>query len=397
MDRARVILAGVVVSALGALFYNVLPLFLGTAQDYRGLSDPSVGLLSSVFYVGFTLTTMTAFFWIRRWDWRWVTLAAVPLAAAALVVAGKFDTFWIMLAGIFLAGCAFSSLYGIGTTVLGDTSQPARWYGLKIASEAGLGAILLLILPGTVIARWGFEGMMVFMALMLLLLTPLLFGMPAGVDEDSRDDLAMTGAGLPSRLRVALWLALGAVMIFLFSTTMIWAFVERMANDAGFDPVATGNVLSLTLVFAVAGSLIAMAMGDRAGIGKPFGAACLLLLASLFLLAEVASLSDYALGACVFTFAFGLGIPYVVTIVAELDLDGRYVVLSVPAIGLGVMTAPAVGGYLTDAFGYQSILWTGGAAVAAALAVAAFALSLGLPAVRDARRQREAEAVEAII
>ncbi|MBT8058479.1 MAG: hypothetical protein KJO33_02720, partial [Gammaproteobacteria bacterium] len=88
MDRARVILAGVVVSALGALFYNVLPLFLGTAQDFRELSDPSVGLLGSVFYVGFTLTTVTAFFWIRRWNWRWVTLAAVPLAAAALVVAG---------------------------------------------------------------------------------------------------------------------------------------------------------------------------------------------------------------------------------------------------------------------------------------------------------------------
>ena len=121
-------------------------------------------------------------------------------------------------------------------------------------------------------------------------------------------------------------------MVFLFSTTMIWAFVERMANEAGFDPVATGNVLSLTLVFAVGGSLLAMLMGERFGAGKPFAVGCLTLIASLFLLARVDTLFDYGLAACVFTFAFGLGIPYVVTIVADLDVDGRFVVLTVPAM-----------------------------------------------------------------
>lgn len=81
MDRFGVILSGVVISALGALVYNLLPLFLGTAQDFRELSDQAVGVLSSSFYVGFTATTITAFFWIRKFSWRKVTLLAVPLAA----------------------------------------------------------------------------------------------------------------------------------------------------------------------------------------------------------------------------------------------------------------------------------------------------------------------------
>ena len=62
MDRFGVILSGVGASAIGALFYNVLPLFLGTAQDFRELSDQAVGVLGSSFYVGFTLATATAFF-----------------------------------------------------------------------------------------------------------------------------------------------------------------------------------------------------------------------------------------------------------------------------------------------------------------------------------------------
>jgi MFS family permease len=327
-------------------WYNLLPLFLGTAQDFRDLSDQAVGVLSSSFYVGFTLTTISAFFWIRKVSWRTVTLISVPLAAAALVLAGYAGSYALMVAAIFFSGGAFSAIYGIGTTVLGDTSNPARWYGLKIASEAGIGAVLLLILPGAVIAHWGFEG-----------------------------------------IRTALYISLASVMVFVFCITMIWAFIERMANEAGFDAVATGNVLSLTLVFAVGGSLLAMLMGERFGPGRPFAIACLTILIALYLLAGFGSIFEYGLAACVFSFAFGLGIPYVVTIVADLDVDGRFVVLTVPAIGIGVMLAPAVGGMLTGSQGYDAILWTGAVASLVALAVSLTALRLGLPRARKLREE----------
>jgi len=394
MDRLSVIFSGVVISAVGAMFYNLLPLFLGTAQDYRELSDQAVGVLSSSFYVGFTLTTSTAYFWIRRFSWRTVTLISVPIAVLAMILAGYAGSYALIVAGIFISGCAFSALYGIGTTVLGDTSHAARWYGLKIASEAGMGVILLLILPGAVIARWGFEGMMVAMAFTLLILAPLLAWLPKSGSKGGGETGDYRAIVIKPELRTALWMALAGVMFFLFSTTMIWAFVERMANDTGFDPVATGNVLSLTLVFAVGGSLLAMLMGDRFAAGKPFTFACLSLLASLFLLARVDSLFDYGLAACVFTFAFGLGIPYVVTVVADLDIDGRFVVLTVPAIGIGVMVAPAIGGVLTGTQGYGAILWAGGVAVLLALIISLAALRLGLPLARAEREQAGRELLD---
>ena len=121
MDRRGVIFAGVVISALGALTYNLLPLFLGSAQDYRGLSDQAVGILSSSFYVGFTLATVTAFFWIRRFNWRIVTFVAIPIAAIAMLTVGQTAEYGVMLGAMACAGGAFSVLYGIGTTVLSDT------------------------------------------------------------------------------------------------------------------------------------------------------------------------------------------------------------------------------------------------------------------------------------
>ena len=391
MDRLGVIFSGVVISALGALTYNLLPLFLGTAQDFRGLSDQAVGILGSSFYLGFTLATTTAFFWIRRFSWRVVTFSAIPVAAGTLIAAGFTGSYLLMTLLVAIAGGAFSILYGIGTTVLGDSSRPARWYGLKIASEAGLGAILLLILPGAVIERWGFAGLMVAMAGVLILLSPLLAGLPTRGSKGEEAIRQHGAASLAPPLRLALWLGLAGVLAYLFCTTMIWAFVERVANDAGFEAVATGNILSLSLVLAIGGSLSAMALGDRFGLLAPLATSVALLLTSLLLMAGIDSLTSYAVAACLFTFAFGLGIPYTVTVVADLDVDGRFVVLTVPAIGIGVMLAPALGGVLTGIGGHAALLMTGGLSALLALILAFLALRLGMP---HARVQRGAEAKE---
>ena len=387
MDRFGVIFSGVAISALGAMTYNLLPLFLGTAQDFRGLSDQEVGILGSSFYAGFTLATITAYYWIRRFSWRVISFSAIPVAAGALVAADWIQNYLLMATAIALAGGAFSVLYGIGTTVLGDTSRPARWYGLKIASEAGLGAILLLILPGAVIQRWGFGGLMAAMAIVLIALSPLLVGLPARGSKGAESSTARQGPLLAPALRLALWLGLGLVLMYLFCTTMIWAFVERVANDAGCDAVATGNVLSLSLVLAICGSLAAMVLGDRLGLALPLTVAALLLLVSLVLLGMMDSLATYTVATCLFTFSFGLGIPYTVSVVADLDVDGRFVVLTVPAIGIGVMLAPALGGILTGIGGHAALLMTGAVSVLVALSLALLALRLGLPHAR-ARRLR---------
>ena len=88
--------------------------------------------------------------------------------------------------------------------------------------------------------------------------------------------------------------------------------------------------------------LSAVVLGDRFGSGKPLAAAILLFLVVLAWLSQTTTVTDYVIGACLLTLAIGLGITYVITIVADLDIDGRYVVLTVPAIGVGVMSGPAI-------------------------------------------------------
>ncbi len=381
MDSKRVILSAVVVSALGMLFYNLLPMFLGVAQDYRELDNRSIGLLSSMFFVGYTLTTSTAFFWIRRINWKTVTWVALAIGSMALLLAGYTRNHGVLMLCIFVAGGAFSTVYGIGTTALGDTSNPARWYGLKISAEAMLGAIMLFLLPGTLISSFGFMGMMTGMVLAVVLLAPALSWLPAM--GYTHKEIEGGQFDLPSQLRLSVWIGLFAVVAFTFSATMIWAFVERMANTAGFEPVLVGKILSLTLLFAVLGSMTAVVIGDRFGSGKPFAAAAMIFLLALTWLASTTSLINYAIGACLLTMGIAMGITYAITIVADLDMDGRYVVLTVPAIGIGVMSAPTVGGLLTSSQEFTAILMVGGVTVIVALMAGLIALRKGLPVVLE--------------
>ena len=349
MDAGTIILSAIVISSIGALFYNLLPMYLGTAQDSKGLANAQIGFISTAFFLGYNLVTIWAFYWIRKWNWRLVTLVGTPIAALGLYASTLTDNYYALLAATALSGGAFAALYGIGTTILSDTSNPARWFGLKIAAEAASGAVLLLILPGTAIASYGFSGVILGMLLTIVLLSPLLFMLPARGnktrEQEAQENLQIEHQ--PQRINhKAIWSALFATMIFFSGISAVWAFVERLGNNAGFDPGSIGILLAVALGCATLGSLAAAGIGKRFGNLGPFLFSIVVIAAGLMLLLDSSTMAIYSAGCCLFALAFGAGVPFAIAEVAELDTDGRYVILSVPAIGTGAMIGPGTAGLL---------------------------------------------------
>ena len=349
MDAGTIILSAIVISSIGALFYNLLPMYLGTAQDSKGLANSQIGFISTAFFLGYNAVTIWAFYWIRKWNWRRVTLVATPIAALGLYASTLTTSYYALLLATAVSGGAFAALYGIGTTILSDTSNPARWFGLKVAAEAASGAILLLILPGTAIASYGFNGMILGMLLTIVLLSPLLFLLPAkGTKTQKQEDqVALYTDQQPQSINHKdIWSALIATMIYFSGISAVWAFVERLGNSAGFDPGSIGILLAVALGFATLGSLVAAGIGKRFGNTGPFLLSLVLIVAGLALLLDSSTMAIYATGCCLFALSFGAGVPFAIAEVAELDVDGRYVILSVPAIGTGAMIGPGIAGLL---------------------------------------------------
>jgi MFS family permease len=112
-------------------------------------------------------------------------------------------------------------------------------------------------------------------------------------------------------------------------------------------------------------------MGSRFGNVKPFLAGAVLSIIALILLNTHETFMVYALGACLQTFVIGLLLPFAITEVADLDTDGRYVVLSVPAIGIGAMAGPGIAGLLSQSGNFTPLLvFVGVTAVVSALLIA---------------------------
>ncbi|WOJ97766.1 MFS transporter [Congregibacter brevis] len=364
-DRAPIILSALAISAIGALFYNVLPLYIGAAQDFRSLSNQQIGFISVAFFLGYNLATIWAFFWIRRWNWRWVTLAALPVALLGLLASGYAKSYYLLLLATVIAGGGFAALYGIGTTILADTSNPARWYGVKIAAETAPGAVLLFVIPSVLAPIAGFNATAYGIGIVALLLAPLLFLLPTQgrveLEVNAAADLSETDSADINRTPILT--ALAATLVFFSAASGMWAFIERMGVSGGFSPERIGMLLSITLVTATSGSLLTAWLGERLGNTRPFYAACGAFIVALLILGASAGFSSFALGTCVLTFAIGMGLPFAIAEVAELDADGRFIILSVPAIGMGAMLGPGLSGMLADAKGFSYVLVAAGVAI----------------------------------
>jgi MFS family permease len=135
-----------------------------------------------------------------------------------------------------------------------------------------------------------------------------------------------------------------------------------------------GTLLAVTLVFALSGSFVAAGIGDRFGSLAPLVVAHLCFFAAILTLLRADHFSFYATGACLVMFSVGLGLPFAVTTVAELDHDGRFVVLTVPAIGVGMLVAPGTAGWLASGESYVPVLIFGAVSLGGSL-VAFFAAS----------------------
>jgi len=260
------------------------------------------------------------------------------------------------------AGAAFSALYALSAAIISEQENQTRWFGLKLSMEGFSGALLFVVLPGTLIASYGFDGILLGMAIVVLALCPLWFWLPHSVPD--RIETLTPDSSIPPSSSLAVWLALAGTLVFFAGQTTIWAFLERLGATAGHESESITNILSVTLLFAVAGSMAAAALGSGFGNRLPFCLCCLIFFAAAFGLNHSESFDAFAFGACIATLSVAAGLVFGISEIAGQDPNGRFIVLSVPAVGIGAMIGPGLAGYLADAYGFSAVLWFGVATVA---------------------------------
>ena len=274
----------------------------------------------------------------------------MPLLFATLFGSAYIRSFPKLLIATALCGIAFGINYTIGSVIVGDTSRPERWYGVKVGLETLAGAAILFALPLTSAARYGFIGTVWAVAIGIALLLPLLFFLPRAWQKESVETLAADAdraAASPMKL-VAIACAILALLVLFAGVSAIWAFSERMGRLSGFDEASIGSLLAITIITGIAGSFAAAMFGSRISPVAGFAGAVGIILVALIGLTIEGSFPIYTLANCLYMFGWAAGTPLAMAEIAMLDYDGRYISLIAPAIGLGGMIGPGMAGWLLE-------------------------------------------------
>ena len=352
--------AAVVASAIGLVFYNVLPLFLGTLQDSAGFANDQLGLIAAGIFLGFNLSGLSSYFWIKRVSPFLACGAAFAGMVALLLLSAFTSSFPPFLCVAVMIGLASGVLASVAAAVIGRATNANKWFGFKTAAESMVGVVLLFVLPATLIPRFGFSGVVFGVVILLVCLSPLIFWLSkkplsdfvsqsgsreAGASFSSSDAGVKPSSFRAGRHAPAYW-ALASMVAFFIGASSIWAFLERIAVARNFDAATIGILIGVTLFCSVLAPLVAGAAPARIGYLKPFLAGCALLLIGTVEVTLSSNFALFAMGACLYMLGWSGALPFSYSMIVAADTDGRHIALAPFAFGVGSMIGPMVGGYL---------------------------------------------------
>ncbi|AGE25853.1 major facilitator family transporter [Pseudomonas poae RE*1-1-14] len=344
---------------------NVLPVLFGAFAERFGLGEHQLGNLAMAMNLGFGAFGLASLLWIHRLSWRVISALSSALVVGAVLFVLREPSYEMLQVIMALAGAGTGALYALAMTIFGDSSRPERAFGFKLGIETVPGAFLLILLPVAVAPVWGFEGMLITIALAMVVMgiLPLPWVPRRSERQLDASDAAVQIASTESRAIV--WLSL----VFLTGIMSVWAFLELMGKKTGLSSDTIGMVLALGFLINAGGGFIASAIGLKVGRFMPVAVIILAELLGLVALAQFSSLTTYVVGVICFLFSISFVLAYTFGVMAEFDLSGKLVALGALCLSLGAAFGPAIGGFLIEAFGYSAVFVFSGACSVAVLAI----------------------------
>jgi predicted MFS family arabinose efflux permease len=332
------IVAAIGCFAIAVQVFMIMPVYVGALADSYGFDNRQLGWLTSSELSGQAIAILIALFWIRRLSWRvimlWSALALMACNLLSVYVDGAY-TLLLLIRG--LAGFAVGSILAIGCTLLGDTAQADRNFGLLIGAEVFFQVVLFALLPAYV-ADYGVNAIYCVLAISAVIMLLLSVLIP---DQGSRHNSDSVGGKGSFRLPM---LGLVGTVIFFAGIMLVWSFIERLGIARGIGPAEIGKALSISGVVSLVGALSAAALADRLGRLLPMLVGIAGILLSYWVLATQTSYWSFVLAASLLAAFWNFWLPYQMGAVAAVDLAGRYVVLIPFAQSLGVAVGPVIAG-----------------------------------------------------
>ena len=339
-----VILAVSMVSAIGGLVFNTMPLLLGTAGEAFGLSPAQLGTLSLTAGIGYLAGTLTGPLWVERVNWRIAAFAIVAAVIASFLFATQLSGTAIF-AGFAIFGFFCALAIALAMRVLADMPDPERAYGTRLSVELVSIGVFLILLPVLFISRAGFSGAMLGLALFAALLGIGAFVFPKKTSSEAASKLK----GFPNWQQAGpSWSVLGIFTIYLLANVGLFFFLYVIAQDFSPTPAQNGLMFGVLKWLGGAAGAVGAIIGARAGLRIPHLAAFGILILGVIGLALSQSFTAYMISSWVWEFGFTLGCLYQTAAIVRFDISNKLVVLVPMAFGISMIFGGKIVGQILE-------------------------------------------------
>ena len=276
------------------------------------------------------------------------------------------ETLFALTTGVLIGAAQAGTTYAVIYGVLGRQIAPERRsWAMGVAAAAGsFGQFLMVPLEGFFISTLGWQTALLALALMVLLIVPLAFGLREpgfkGSAPPQRDQTVAQALAEAFRYR-SFNLLMAGYFVCGFQVVFIGVHMPSYLKDQGLSPQVASYALALIGLFNVFGTYIAGTLGQR--MAKRHILAFIYLTRSvaisIFLIVPLSPLSVYIFSAV-------MGVLWLSTVpptnaviaqifgVQHLSMLGGFVFFSHQ---IGSFMGVWLGGYLYDATGNYDIVW----------------------------------------
>ncbi len=363
-----VIIAVSMVSAIGGLVFNTMPLLLGAMSSEFGFDPKELGNLSSIAGWGYLAGTVTAPLWVDKVHWKLSAILFSVFAAGTFLFISQAQE-GAMLAGFLVYGFACALAIGLATRVLAEMPDLERAYGTRLTVELWSIAAFLYVLPVYFIARSGFTGAMIGMAGFTAILGLGAFLFPKKPEKANSERIPYPSWNVANKA----WIMIGMFLIYLLVNVALFFFLAVIANN--FEPTEKEIGLMFLVLKWLGGAAGAVGafIGARGGFKPPHIVAFTILTLGVLGMTIAPNFKVFMVSSWVWEFGFTLGCLYATTAITRFDPSRKLVVLVPATFGLSMVLGGTIGGKLLAA-GSPNPLYL--AAVLGALLLVLFVASI---------------------
>ena len=346
------------------------PIITGVLVDFGGFTDRTAGLTSGFGAIGSVSIALICALTMHHLPLRRLAMTGLTVAAVSNFGAAFFysqQEVFYLLRGInaFADGACYAAVM----SCFARQEHSERSYGLFMMLQFGLAAVGLYALP-TYLPEMNVTQMYLGFATLNLLGVGLATALPntAALAEG----VSIRGSEWRLILSLPALAGLLALCAFESSNVSTDAYIERIAVYAGLSDPEIGSSLGIASLMGVPGAFAILWLSDRFGHARPVLLGIAVGAVSLYFTLQAQDYTSFLLWASIHSVTWAFTLPYIQSLLADMDPGGAVVTAGGLASGAGGGLGPTAAALTVSSDDYSGVLWVGLAAYLVAAACIVF-------------------------